>query len=81
MKKGSSRGRSKAVREKMRPEYDFSAGVRGKYARRYAAASNVVILDPGVAEVSPNSRSANDALRALAAIVRRRRTRRKTRAS
>ena len=81
MKKGSPRTRTKAVHGEMRPEYDFSAGVRGKYARRYAVASNVIVLDPDVAEVFPDSRSVNDALRALAAIVRRRRTRRKTRAS
>jgi hypothetical protein len=81
MKKGSPKMRSRAVREEMRPEYDFSAGVRGKYARRYAAASNVDILDPDVAEVFPDSRSVNDALRALAAIVRRRRPHRKARAS
>jgi len=70
MKKGSPRVRSSAVHEEMRPEYDFSVGVRGKYARRYASASNIVVLDPDVAEVFPDSRSVNDALRALAAIVR-----------
>jgi hypothetical protein len=64
----------------MRPEYDFSDGVRGKYAQRYAAVPNVVVLDPDVAEVFPDSRSVNDALRALAEIVRRRRPRRKPRA-
>jgi hypothetical protein len=33
----------------MRGEYDFSAGVRGKYAKRYAEGTNVVVLDPDVA--------------------------------
>ena len=80
MKRGNTEARSKLVREEMRPEYDFSNGVRGKYAERYAAAANVVVLDPDVAEVFPDSRSVNDALRALAEIVRRRRPRRKPRA-
>jgi len=80
MKRGTTEGRSKSVREEMRPEYDFGNAVRGKYAQRYATASNVVVLDPDVAEVFPDSRSVNDALRALAEIVRRR-PRRKPRAS
>jgi hypothetical protein len=57
----------------MLPEYDFSRGVRGKYARRYAAGSNVVVLAPDVSEVFPTSESANEALRALAAIIRKQR--------
>lgn len=54
----------------MLDEYDFSSGVRGKYAKRYAEGSNVVVLDPDVAEVFPNSESVNHALRALAEIIR-----------
>ena len=50
----------------MLDEYDFSTGVRGKYAKRHAAASNAVILSPDVAEVFPDSESVNEALRALA---------------
>ena len=80
MKRGNTKARSKSVHEDMRPEYDFSNGVRGKYAQRYAPAPNVVVLDPDVAEIFPDSRSVNDALRALAEIVRRRRPRRKPRA-
>ena len=34
----------------MRAEYDFSGGVRGKYAKRYAQGSNIVVLEPDVAE-------------------------------
>ena len=52
----------------MRPEYDFSAGVRGKYAARYAAGSNVVVLDPDVAQKFPTSEAVNDALRELEAL-------------
>ena len=50
----------------MRDEYDFSGGVRGKYARRYARGSNVVVLDPDVARVCPNASAVNRALRTLA---------------
>jgi hypothetical protein len=49
----------------MRPEYDFSGGVRGKYAKRYAEGSNVVILEPDVAEKFPTSEAVNRALRKL----------------
>jgi hypothetical protein len=54
----------------MRREYDFSGGVRGKYAKRYAAGSNVVVLDPDVAALFPDSEAVNSALRALATVVR-----------
>ncbi len=49
----------------MLPEYDFSKGVRGKYAKRYARGANVVVLDPDVAKVFANSRSVNRSLRNL----------------
>ena len=51
-------------------EYDFSNGVRGKYAARYAAGSNIVVLSPDVAEVFRDSQSVNEALRALIKIAR-----------
>ena len=51
-------------------EYDFSKGVRGKYAKRYAAGTNVVVLLPDVAEVYPDSESVNEALRVLLKIAR-----------
>lgn len=50
-------------------EYDFSDGVRGKYAARFARGSHVVVLDPDVAQVFSNSESVNRALRALAGII------------
>jgi hypothetical protein len=62
---------SRRSRDEMRPEYDFSAGVRGKYASRYRKGNNVVLLDPDVAAAFPDSTSVNDALRALLAIVKR----------
>jgi hypothetical protein len=53
----------------MQEEYDFSGGVRGKYASRYAEGSNVVVLHPDVAEIFPDAASVNEALRALAKIA------------
>ena len=56
----------------MLDEYDFSGGVRGKYASQYAEGTNIVLLDPDVAKVFPDSASVNQALRALAEIIRQR---------
>jgi hypothetical protein len=56
----------------MLEEYDFSNGVRGKYVDRFAKGANVIVLDPDVAEVFPDSESVNQALRALAVIIRKR---------
>jgi len=47
----------------MRPEYDFSKGVRGKYAARFAKGSKVVVLDPDVAAEFQTSDAVNAALR------------------
>jgi hypothetical protein len=52
-------------------EYDFSKGVRGKYAKRYAEGTNVIVLAPDVAAVFPDAESVNDALRALVQIASR----------
>ena len=59
----------------MREEYDFSGGVRGKYAKRYAEGTNVIVLDPDVAEMFPDSKSVNEALKYLAKLVRQTRKR------
>jgi hypothetical protein len=56
--------------DEMLPEYDFSKGVRGKYAKRYAEGNNIVVLDPDVRDVFPDSKSAMRALRALAKLMR-----------
>jgi hypothetical protein len=53
----------------MRDHYDFTGGVRGKYARRYAEGTNVVVLDPDVARLFPNREAVNETLRAVAHIV------------
>ena len=55
----------------MLEEYDFSKGVQGKYAERYAEGTNVVVIDPDVAEVFPDHDSVNQALRSLAEIIKR----------
>jgi hypothetical protein len=64
----------KAAKAKRGPdmlaEYDFSQGVRGKYAKRYAEGTNVVVLSPDVAEFFPDSEAVNAALRALVDIAR-----------
>ena len=69
---------SKRPSREMRAEYDFSGGVRGKYVDRYRRGTNVVLLDPEVAEAFPDSKSVNDALRALVAIASRAETRKRT---
>ena len=61
-----------ADRDTMRPEYDFSKGVRGVTAARYREGTNVIILDPAVMDVFPDSDAVNEALRALAPVLRRR---------
>lgn len=68
MKKASSK-----KRDELRPEYkrsDFGKMVRGKYAARITVATNVVVLDPEVAEAFPNDEAVNDALRSLLNLAR-----------
>jgi hypothetical protein len=56
--------------EDMRPEYDFSNGVRGKHHLQYAAGTNVVLLDPDIAAAFTDSQSVNRALRLLLDLAR-----------
>jgi hypothetical protein len=56
----------------MLDEYDFSQGVVGKYAKQYSKGTNIVLLDPDVAEVFPDSEAVNQALRAIAQIIQQR---------
>lgn len=54
--------------DELRPEYrreDFGAMVRGKYAQRLSEATNVVVLDPDIAEAFPNAEIVNQTLRQL----------------
>jgi hypothetical protein len=51
--------------DEMLAEYDFSNGVVGKYAKQYAEGTNIVVLEPDVAKVFPDSAAVNQALRQL----------------
>jgi hypothetical protein len=54
----------------MLEEYDFSNGVQGKYAGKYAEGTNVVVIEPDIAKVFPDHDSVNQALSSLAKIIR-----------
>ena len=78
MKKTSERD---SRRDELRREYDLSqlqGGVRGKYATRYRAGTNLVLLSPDVAEYFPDEQSVNAVLRELIRLAKssRRRTNR-----
>ncbi len=69
MKRASKGAKSKKAataseKDDFLSEYDFSAGVRGKYAERFAAGTNFVVLDPDLAAEFPDSKSVAKALRA-----------------
>ncbi|HRQ53169.1 MAG TPA: hypothetical protein PL018_02870 [Ignavibacteriaceae bacterium] len=53
-------------------EYDFSKGVTGKYANKYEKGSNVVVIEPDVAEYFPDHDSVNEALRSITKIIKKR---------
>ena len=59
--------RTGITEDDLRPEYDLSqllkGGVRGKYAERYREGTNVVLLEPDVADAFPNEEAVNEALR------------------
>ena len=62
------------MEDELRSEYDFSqmkGGVRGKYVERYRAGTNVVLLDPDVAQAFPNEIAVNEALRMLIQVAQR----------
>lgn len=63
----------KSTSDELRAEYkrsDFKTLVRGKYYERITASSNVVVIDPEVLDVFPNSAAVNRTLRALAPVLR-----------
>ncbi len=70
MKNTSKKRRTRNEDDDMLPEYDFSGGVRRKYARRFAKGSIVVVLDPDVAKTFPTAESVDRALRAYCEIIR-----------
>ncbi len=53
------------IDEDMLPEYDFTNAVRGKYAERYHQKTNIVVLEPDVAQAFPNAKAVKKALRSL----------------
>jgi hypothetical protein len=65
-----SKVRSHRKAADMKREYDFSGGVRGKYARRYAEGTNLVFLAPDVAKHFRDASAVNKALRAYRKILR-----------
>ncbi|HVO88190.1 MAG TPA: hypothetical protein VMV45_06585 [Casimicrobiaceae bacterium] len=72
----------KRTKSELREEYDLSelrGGIRGKYYQRAIGRSNLVLIDPGLAEVFPDSRSVNRALRVLADAARATNKRRRAR--
>jgi hypothetical protein len=65
------------LEDELRPEYDFSkmaGGVRGKYVEQYRSGTNLVLLEPDIAQAFPTDTSVNEALRLLIQIARRHQT-------
>src|SRR4051812_5797503 len=62
-------------RDTMRAEYDFSRAARGVTAARYRQGTNVIVLDPDVSALFPDSTAVNEALRTFARLVKPRRPR------
>jgi hypothetical protein len=62
-------------KDTMRPEYDFSEGVRGKHAARYAEGTNVVVLEPDVAREFQTTEQVNETLRAVSKLIQQHRKR------
>jgi hypothetical protein len=58
------------IENEMLEEYDFSKGVRGKYAKKYAAGTNIVLLEPDVAKYFKDSHEVNKTLRNLLKVAR-----------
>ena len=70
-----NRVESKRQREKeILPEYDFSGGIRGKYAKQYARHNNLVAIERDVSKYFADSKSVNEALRTLLRIHKDRKT-------
>ena len=68
------RATTKVAESDLRREYNLGklkGGVRGKYARRYKAGTNIVRLSPDVAPYFPNEQSVNEALRSLISLAER----------
>jgi len=76
MKKARSKRRAvRPPNDAILPEYDFTNASGNVYASRYVPGSVEVVLDPDVAATFGSSKEANEALRAIAGIIQRRRPR------
>jgi hypothetical protein len=71
-----SRKSGRVDADEILPEYDFSRARPNRFASRYAAGSMVVVLEPDVAAAFPSAGEANEALRALAGLIRKHQPRR-----
>ncbi len=69
-KKKVHRRNRNSERDTMRAEYDFSKGIRGATAARYAEGANIAVIDPDVLDVFPDGVAVNEALRAIAPVIR-----------
>lgn len=56
-------------RDALRPEYDFTAGAKGRHRRAYRQGTNAVLLEPDVAAVFKDASAVNTALRALVQVA------------
>lgn len=64
---------TRVLSDDLRPEYDFAAmkgGVRGKYARRVHAGTNIVVIAPEVADAFPTEQAVNEALKGMLSTTR-----------
>ncbi|HEV2175812.1 MAG TPA: hypothetical protein VGW33_01195 [Terriglobia bacterium] len=62
------RGLAETAKDELRPEYDLAQlgpGVRGKYYRQARVGTNLVLIEPDLAEAFPDQESVNRALRLL----------------
>ncbi|WP_414527062.1 hypothetical protein [Nodularia chucula] len=62
------------MEDELRPKYDFTqmnGGVRGKYVERYRTGTNLVLLDPDIAQAFPDDTAVNEALRLLIQVSQR----------
>jgi hypothetical protein len=55
--------------KEMQVEYDFNKGTRGKYAKSFKLGTNIIVLEPDVAKIFPDSAAVNEVLRAVAKVA------------
>jgi hypothetical protein len=54
-------------------EYDFSSGIKGKYSKKFAEGTNLILLDPDMIKIFPDSNTVNETLRTLSEVMKRKR--------